>query len=336
MFLVILCHSLLFFSGSPYWLLNAEYKNNVAIFLCNILNDTVVPLFVFCAGFLFQLSMRKKEINTGATILKRARRLLIPYFVYRLIWLVPTYSLFDIPAYGRPEGSSLIYGYKAVLLGQFNDVSWFLIMLFWVSVIWIVLRRFLEKDRLMIGAVIAVVLFFATHNLLADIHYYALDQIDIYIVIFFVGASFYFITDKIYTWSTRILLLISISGILVCSMLAQYGAVHYWIYSVVAIMMPVLMVIFTMGLCKFNFRSCMENSPIYKWLLKHNMDIYLMQAPGMYLTFMIFYPMVGRYCFLCVGICYISTIAIDFIIVLLLTYIRNAFMRSYKTLRKAE
>ena len=108
MFLVILFHGLLFFSDSPYWLMNADYKNKTAIFLCNILNYTVVPLFVFCSGFLLQVSMQNKELRTGTAIKKRIKRLLLPYIIYRALWLVPTYTLFDIPVYGRPKGSSLI------------------------------------------------------------------------------------------------------------------------------------------------------------------------------------------------------------------------------------
>ncbi len=336
MFLVIFCHSLLFFADNPYWLFNADYKNDTAIFLCDFLNCTVVPIFVFCSGFLFQVSIQKKEIITIKAIIKRAKRLLLPYLLYGFLWLVPTYTIFDIPSYGRPKGSSLIYGYKSMLLGQFSDVSWFLLMLFWVSVIWIILRKLLKKERLIIGVVVTALLYFVTHYLLSGVGYYTLNQIDVFIVIFFVGASFFWIVDKINKLPMPIMILISVLGVLVCAILAQYASLNYWIYSVLAIIMPVIMVIFAMGLCKLKLQAQIENSCIYEWLLKHNMDIYLMQAPGMYLSFMIFYPIIGQYCFLCVIISYIFTIAFDFIIVLLLTNTRRALMRLYKTLRKSE
>lgn len=336
MFLVILFHSLLFFADNPYWLFNADYKNDTSIFLCNILNCTAVPLFVFCSGFLFQISMQKKEISTATAILKRAKRLLLPYLLYGFLWLVPTYTVLDIPSHGRAKGSSLIYGYKSMLLGQFSDVSWFLLMLFWVSVIWIILRKLLKKDSLVIGAVVAAALYFATHNLLSGVDYYTLNQIDVFIVIFFVGASFFWIADRINKLPMPIMILISVLGVLVCAILAQYASLNYWLYSVLAIIMPVIMVIFAMGLCKLKLQAHIENSRIYKWLLKHNMDIYLMQAPGMYVSFMIFYPIIGQYCFLCVIISYIFTIAFDFIIVLLLTHIRSALVRLYETFRKGK
>lgn len=329
MFLVMLYHSMLFFADNPYWVFHAHYKNDTVIFLCNILNCAVIPLFVFCSGFLFQISMQTKEIGTAAAILKRAKRLLLPYLFYGFLWLVPTYTALDIPSYGRPKGSSLIYGCKSMLLGQFSDVSWFLLMLFWVSAIWIILRKLLKRERLIIGAAAAAALYFAAHDLLSGVNYYTLNQIDAFIVIFFVGASFFWIADKINKLPMPVLILTPVFGVLVCAIPAQYSVSNYWLYSALAIIMPVMMVIFAMGLCKLMLQAHMENSHIYQWLLKHSMDIYLFQAPGMYLSFMIFYPMIGKYCFLCVLISYIFTIIFDFITVLLLTHIRSAAMRLY-------
>lgn len=329
MFLVILFHSLLFFSNNPYWVMNADYENDIATFLCNILNCTAVPVFVFCSGFLFQSSIQHKELNKTTAILKRAKRLLLPYLLYCLLWLVPTYTIFDIPSWGRPKGSSLIDGYKSMMLGLFCDVSWFLLMLFWVSVIWIILRGLLKKERFIVGAVAAAVLYFASHNLLAEVNYYTLNEIDIYIVVFFAGASFFWIADKANKLALPVLMLISVSGIAVCTILAQYAPSYYLLYCILEIVMPFISVIFAMGLCKSKCQACVENTKIYKWLLKHNMDIYLLQAPGIYLTFMLFYPLIGQYCILCVLFSYIVAIALDFILVLLLTYTRSALLRFF-------
>ena len=181
-----------------------------------------------------------------------------------------------------------------------------------------------------------IVLYFATHYLLVDIHCYAIDQLDIYIVIFFVGAAFFFAADKIDKWSVSVLMLISIAAICVCSLLAQHTVSNYWLYSVIAVLMPVVVIIFMMGLSKFNFVGRIESTRIYKWLLKHNMDIYLMQAPAIYRSFKIFYPMIGQNCFLCIVSCFVFTIVIDVVLVLVLTCIRNALMGWSKTIRKTE
>ena len=330
MFAVILCHILLFFSNNPFWYMYADYKNEIAMFICEILIFTVVSTFVFCSGFLFQTSLQNKEIGIFSTICKRTKRLLLPFFLYGVLWLVPTYTFFDIPTSGRPQGTSLVDGYKAMLLGQFCDVSWYLLMLFWVTIIWVLLKKLLKREYFIIGTVVTVVLYFSAHFLLADINYYSINQIDIYLVVFFAGASFYWISDRINELPFPVLLLISVVGVTVCAILSPYTSSYYWLYCVLTTAMPFFMVIFAMGLCKIKLQSRVENTQIYKWLLKHNMDIYLMQAPGMYLSFRMVYPIVGQYCALCVIICYIVTIVIDIILVTILTYIRKALSGLFK------
>lgn len=327
MFLVMLFHILLCFSHNPYWFVYADYENEAATFLCNILSCTVVPIFVFCSGFLFQTSLQRKNIKTTTAILNRGKRLLIPYFLYTIIWLVPTYTIFDIPVKGRMQGASLFEGYRSMLLGQFSDVAWFLSMLFWVSLIWTLFRKFLAKERFLMGSITTIILYFLAHNLLSNAAYYSINQLDIYIVIFFVGASFFWITDQIEKLSLPILMLLSISGIAICTVLAQYAASNYWLTCLLAVVMPLLAALFAIGLCKFRLYASMAKTPQYKWLLTHNMDIYLLQAPAMYVTFLTFYPLVGKNCFLCVLLSYLATILIDFILVALLTYLKKSFSR---------
>ncbi len=321
MFGVILFHILVCFSRNLYWFIYADYENDVATYLCNILNFTLVPTFVFCSGFLFQSSMQNKKISTSVAIFKRGKKLLLPFFIYGLLWLVPIYTLLDIPVNGRPKGTSLIDGYKSMLIGQFCDLTWFLLMLFWVTIIWILLRALLKKERFIIGIIVAVGLYFASHYLLANVNYYKINQIDIYIIIFFAGASFFWVADKINTLPVSVLMLISVVGTAVCSIFASYTAVDYRLYFVMAIVMPFLVVILSMGLCKLRLHSHIENTGIYKWLLKHNMDIYLMQAPGIYLSFWLCYSLVGQNFALCTIVSYIFAIVIDFVLVIILTYI---------------
>lgn len=335
MFGVVLCHCLLFFSSNPFWFVNADYQSDGAVFLCNILNFTVVQIFVFCSGFLFQASLQSKQTGIPAMILKRAKRILLPFLLYGALWLVPTYTIFDIPTYGRPKGTSLIDGYKSMLLGQFCDVSWFLLMLFWVTLIWIFLRVLLKKKLIFVGAAAAVALYFAAYFLLSEVNFYSISQIDIYIVAFFAGAAFYWISDKINKLPLAAIFAISISGIAACAALSPFAS-NYPVYCVFAIIMPVFVVILAMGICKLKLQDRVEKSRVYKWLLKHNMDIYLLQAPGMYLSFMWLYPLVGQNSALCVTLCFVLTLAIDFVLVALLTLIRKGLSAILKSVKKGE
>ena len=169
MFLVIAAHCTLFFSGNEFWLIKADQENTVLKWISKFVVLSVVPIFTFASGFLLQLSLQKKKSSMVDLIRKKAVRLLIPYFVYGTLWLVPTYTLFDIPSFGRDSGASLIDGYKAMALGKFSDVAWFLLMMFWVTLIWILLNGLLKKANLIYGAMVSVILYFAAHFFLNQI-----------------------------------------------------------------------------------------------------------------------------------------------------------------------
>ena len=66
---------------------------------------------------------------------------------YGLFQRIP---FFDIPSFGRDKGTSLLDGYKAMALEKFSDMAWFLLMLFWVTLIWILLQVLLRKRNLIL------------------------------------------------------------------------------------------------------------------------------------------------------------------------------------------
>ena len=169
MFMVIVAHCALFFSGNEFWLIRADQESEILRWISNFVVLAVIPIFTFATGFLLKLSLQKNKDGIVGLIKKKAVRLLIPYFIYGTLWLVPTYTLFNIPNFGRDKGASLIDGYKAMALGKFSDVAWYLLMMFWVTVIWILLNRLLKKENLIYGAIASVVLYFAAHFLLAQL-----------------------------------------------------------------------------------------------------------------------------------------------------------------------
>ena len=208
MFLIIVAHCTLFFSGNEFWFIKAEQESIVLRWISKFVVLSVVPIFTFASGFLLQLSLQKNKGSIVDLIRKKAVHLCIPYFIYGILWLVPTYTFFDIPSFGRDKGASLIDGYKAMALGQFSDVAWFLLMLFWVTLIWILLKELLKKENLIYGAMVSAVLYFVVHFYLGQIDYYKISQIDIYIIVFFVGAAFFYVSDIVYNTVPEWLLIV--------------------------------------------------------------------------------------------------------------------------------
>jgi hypothetical protein len=67
----------------------------------------LIPSFVLASGYLAALSAERKRRSFPAYIAGRAYRLLVTWFFLMVLWMVPLYTFFDIPAYNRPEGYTL-------------------------------------------------------------------------------------------------------------------------------------------------------------------------------------------------------------------------------------
>lgn len=330
MFLVIVAHCTLFFSGNEFWFIKAEQESIVLRWISKFVVLSVVPIFTFASGFLLQLSLQKNKGSIVDLIRKKAVHLCIPYFIYGILWLVPTYTFFDIPSFGRDKGASLIDGYKAMALGQFSDVAWFLLMLFWVTLIWILLKELLKKENLIYGAMVSAVLYFVVHFYLGQIDYYKISQIDIYIIVFFVGAAFFYVSDIVYNTVPEWFLIVgSLVGMIPCVFLAQLSTERYILECILKIVIPVLFLTFSMGLCRTNVIVKLEETAVYNWLRKNSLYIYLLQAPGVYIVFGIIYPIIGSNALLCFLLLFILTTLIDVILTLIYVFIKGKILHVF-------
>lgn len=330
MFLVIVAHCTLFFSGNEFWFIKAEQESIVLRWISKFVVLSVVPIFTFASGFLLQLSLQKNKGSIVDLIRKKSVHLFIPYFIYGILWLVPTYTFFDIPSFGRDKGASLIDGYKAMALGQFSDVAWFLLMLFWVTLIWILLKELLKKENLIYGAMVSAVLYFVVHFYLGQIDYYKISQIDIYIIVFFVGAAFFYVSDIVYNTVPEWLLIVgSLVGMIPCVFLAQLSTERYILECILKIVIPVLFLTFSMGLCRTNVIGKLEETAVYNWLRKNSLYIYLLQAPGVYIVFGIIYPIIGSNALLCFLLLFILTTLIDVILTLIYVFIKEKILHLF-------
>lgn len=314
MFIVVAVHCTLFYSGNDFWPIRAEQESAILSWLSNAILVSSVPIFVFAAGFLLQVSLQNKKNSTAQLIRKKAVRLLIPYFIYGALWLVPTYTLFDIPSYGRDKGASLLAGYKAMALGEFSDVAWFLMMLFWVTLIWVLLNGLLSRKNIIYGAAVSVLLYLAAHFLLVQVDYFKLSQIDIYIVVFFAGAALFCLIDYLEKRSTVVLIVSSSVGIVACAFLAQLSPEMYFLDCLLRIVSPALLLILCMGLCRTGVIARMEQTPTYNWLRKNSLYMYLLQAPGMYVVFKLVNPVLGANAILCFLVQFVLTLLLDVIL----------------------
>ena len=215
-------------------------------------------------------------------------------------------------------------------LGQFSDVAWFLLMLFWVTLIWILLKELFKKENLIYGAMVSAVLYFVVHFYLGQIDYYKISQIDIYIIVFFVGAAFFYVSDIVYNTVPEWLLIVgSLVGMIPCVFLAQLSTERYILECILKIVIPVLFLTFSMGLCRTNVIVKLEETAVYNWLRKNSLYIYLLQAPGVYIVFGIIYPIIGSNALLCFLLLFILTTLIDVILTLIYVFIKGKILHVF-------
>ena len=94
-------------------------------------NSFFMPMFIFISGYFFR---EKKLDNTGQYILKKAKTLLIPYFVWTLFYgiLVNVLKSMGIIYYGEKLSLKTLFvePWQNGKMFQINEPSWFVPVLF--------------------------------------------------------------------------------------------------------------------------------------------------------------------------------------------------------------
>ena len=138
MLAVVLYHSCMFFSGN--WFDGAQpvYQAPYLYIVARWLNTFHVQTFTMASGFLFYYLCKEKGRykNFKNDVLKRAKRLLLPYFLVIITWALPFYVY-----YSGANLEKIIYKY---VLGCAPSQLWFLPMLF---LLFVVFYEILPKDR---------------------------------------------------------------------------------------------------------------------------------------------------------------------------------------------
>ena len=147
MLAVVLYHSCMFFTGSWFDGAKPVYEARYLSIFAQWLNTFHVQTFTLASGFLFYcLRMEKgKYTDFGKDVLKRGKRLLLPYFCVMLTWVIPFYV-----HYSGFELSQIVYKY---VLGCAPSQLWFLPMLF---LLFVFFYRILDEKYVSTQGMLAV------------------------------------------------------------------------------------------------------------------------------------------------------------------------------------
>lgn len=219
--MVVLGHSIILYS--PSW---TYYEPDIAcplwVTIIEIIDVVQMPLYFSISGYVFYYS-QDKNIDFMHFIQKKAKRLLIPFMVFALCWMVPIELLVNYVGYqGQSIVSILI---KKVIWGSDNGHLWFIQTLFLIFIIMYFVCKYLyahKNDKLNIAVTIVLLMASYFANGLSRIP--CLRNVMQYTFWFFVGFLFHYY-HKHFTDRKKV---ISVVGVIACiAIIVFYFAMPY-------------------------------------------------------------------------------------------------------------
>jgi peptidoglycan/LPS O-acetylase OafA/YrhL len=245
----------------------------------------LIPSFMLASGYLAALSEDRRPRKASEYIVNRVKRLLVPWFLLSIFWMVPLYTLFDIPAYNRPEGFTLGETYQAALLGLFAEHLWFLLVLFWVTSFWAILQPLRRRFGLLSGLVCAFAASLLMRYYGQGLTLYCVRETDGPLLWFTAGYVFFRYrtrAEKTAEWHPLLLFVVNAVFFVALSRYSSQTPLIYWITCGVGALAA--------------FQVCLHLARCYEWLRQfrlyryfedNSFRFYLFHMPGGYLTFKI-------------------------------------------------
>ena len=286
---VVFAHcSMFFIEKNPFWMLFASEKSMFAIKAIFFMSYVIIPLFMFASGFLLAKSCEKAGGKLSGLFVKRVKRLLGPYLLTGLIWLVPLYTWFDIACYNRPAGTSLSGGYQAFLSGMFTDHLWFLLVLFWVDVFFILLFPLFRKSWLA-GAGFSLAAVWLIQEFLQAFPYYKLDQTALPILSALFGILAYRARALAEPQRGGRQRIFAGALLVLVSLFLYYDRGNIYLGWAISIAGCLLFYFLSTMFVRTKIAAVIIYSRGYKWMEKQGMKYYLLHMPFPYLIFLGFY-----------------------------------------------
>lgn len=114
-------------------------------FLFNEIYSFHMPLFFFLSGCFFNWKMSSKDF-----VKKKVRQLLIPYFIFFLLSCLYYMILLALTGRFSLETLFMLEGIFPINNEIINTPLWFLYALFWMSLLYYIIRRYFQNDLLII------------------------------------------------------------------------------------------------------------------------------------------------------------------------------------------
>lgn len=258
MVLVVVAHTTRMYT--PYGVVKPIYSSKILVSITNFIYGFHMPLFIFISGAVYCLCVKELEKykDTFKFIVKKFKRLMIPYFVFGIFYVTPIMIIFHFT-----NNNIIEYIIKGILLCLNSRHLWFLYYLF----IYFLIYKLIVKEKpnaVFIGSLIAISLL--KIPLLSDLSLYA-----IYFTMGFIFNDYY----DIYFKSLKVNIMI------ICALLVIYVLSIYLNWTILVVNSVGIVTFGTLlSLFKIN-----EKNKFYKLLLDNSMGIYLFHPMIIYILF---------------------------------------------------
>jgi peptidoglycan/LPS O-acetylase OafA/YrhL len=282
---VIFVHAVFpFTEPEGFWKFYADRQSGAAEFFKFWGGFVLIPSFMLASGYLAALSAERRQLSAPAYIAGRAKRLLVPWFLLMVFWMVPLYTFFDIPSYNRPEGYTLAQTYRVGLAGLFTDHLWFLLVLFWVDAFFAAMRPIVRRFGWPAGPVVALAAALLMNDYGRGLTWYAVWETSGPLVWFGLGSILYRYRDGIGKTLARCprMLFGMNAGLFVGTAMfgTQTTSVVYWLTCCLG-----ALAVFQVCLYSARRHSWFRGFPLYRYFEDNAFRFYLFHMPGGYLTY---------------------------------------------------
>ncbi len=268
--IVVLGHSLSIFKGdyAGHVMIESEFWLYIRTFIYSF----HMPVFMAISGYLFWLEVKKSYDKKtfdgfGRFVVKKFKRLMIPFFIVLYLFRKPLYILADLPAYNDMTWQEKIKSYLSV---STTGALWFLYVLFGIFLVQRVLVTVIWKNN-------KTVVFFGTMFFIMSVEAYRLSgplhHVLLYNYYFFMGI----IIHKYIKGCPKLLLSISLLsaflGTAVVVWIQPKGALGALIGTVTATA-DIFLAFELSGRCKQHIAKPIE------YISDRSMGIYLFHEPS--------------------------------------------------------
>ena len=261
---VFLGHALrIYHSGGWY------FHKGETVLICDIIDKFIysfhMPLFVFLSGYLFFANFDKIK-NLNEYILKRIKRLLLPFLTVGLFYVIPLICIVN------PLDKDIVFYYKNFLNLKFCWHLWFLPMLFIVNSIFAIL--FINAKTINKFIILPILIILNLIQIQGPQS--CIYTVPTYLIYFYLGCIFFeyrkFIQEKILKYTGAIaLLMIALETCL------YFNPSNSVLKLISATSMILLSYLISFKLSKYNFGSGF----IISYLSKNLFILYLLHEPIM-------------------------------------------------------